>query len=52
MERVEVVGGDSVCVVTCKVEIRRGPLFGGFTAGKWRLILLGGREAEHERGTE
>ena len=52
MERVEVAGGDSVCVGTCKVEIRRGEVFGGFFAAKWRLLLLGGREAANESGTE
>ena len=52
MERVEVDGGDSVCAGTDKVEIRRGLKFGGFSAGKRRLLLLGGREAANERGTE
>ncbi len=44
MERVEVDGGNSVCAGTGKVEIRRGTVFGGFSAGKRRLLLLGGRE--------
>ena len=48
MERVEVDGGDSVCAGTGKVEIRRGPVFGGFSAGKRRLLLLGGREVANE----
>ena len=52
MERVEVAGGDSVCASTGTVEIRRGPVFGGFSACKRRLLLLGGSEATNERGTE
>ena len=46
--RVEFSDGDSVGVVTGKAEIRRGPLFGCFSAGKWRLLLLGGRDATNE----
>ncbi len=52
MERVEVDGGDGVCAGTGKVEILRGPIFGGFSAGKRRLLSFGGREAANERGTE
>ncbi len=52
MERVEAAGGDNVCAGTGKVEIRRGPVFGGLSAGKRRLLLLGGREAANEKGTE
>ena len=52
MERVEVYGGDSVCASTGKVEIRRGPLFDGFSAGKRHLLLLGGRKVANESGAE
>ncbi len=52
MERVEVDGGDSVSAGTGEVEIRRGPVFGGFSAGKRRLLLLGGREVANESGDE
>ena len=55
MERLEVDSGDSVCAGTGKVEIRRksgGPVFGGFSAGKRRLLLLGGREVANESGAE
>ena len=44
--------GDSVGVGTGKVEIWRGPIFGCFSPGKPRLLLLGGREATNKGGTE
>jgi hypothetical protein len=51
MERVEVAGGDRVGAGSGKVEIRRGTIFVGFSS-KWRLLLLEGREAADEGGSE
>ena len=48
----EVAGGNSVGVDSGKVEIRRGPIFGGFSADKRRLLLLGGREAADDGGNK
>ncbi len=52
MERVDVAGVDSVGACSGKVVIRRGPIFGGFSACLRRLLLLGGREAADEGGSE
>ena len=38
----EVDSGDCVAAATAEVEIRRGPFPFGFSAGKRRLLLLGG----------
>ena len=48
----EVSDGDSVGVGTGIIEIWRGPTFGCFSAGKPRLLLLGGREPVNKGGTE
>ena len=48
----EVSDCDSVGVGTGIVEIWRGPIFRCFSAGKPRLLLLGGREAANKGGTE
>ena len=48
----EVSDGDSVGVGTGIGEIWRGPIFGCFSAGKPRLLLLGGREAANEGGSK
>ncbi len=44
--------GDSVGVGAGKVEIWCGLIFGCFSAGNPRLLLLGGREAANKGGTE
>ncbi len=48
----EVSDGNSVGVGAEKVDIWHGPIFGCFSAGKPRLLLLGGREAANKGGTE
>ena len=46
------VSGDIIGAGTAKAEIRREPMFGGFSVGQRRLLLLGGREAANEGGSK
>ena len=46
------MSGDIIGAGTAKAEIRREPMFDGFSVGQRRLPLFGGREATNEGGSE
>ncbi len=52
MEPVELRSGEYVAAATAKVEIRRIPCASVLSSGKRRLVLLGGRKAVNEAGSE